>query len=56
MNNIKKLNIKIGLLESRIDQLETELSFLNRRLIDCGFDDGIETLKATVEEYLGLDS
>lgn len=43
---------RIAALESKIDHLETELSYLNRLLIDCGFTDGIATLKLTAEEML----
>lgn len=40
----------IARLQSRVDHLETELSYLNDLLIRCGFDEGIETLKSTAEE------
>lgn len=42
----------IAALESRIDYLETELSYLNKILVKCGFPEGILTLKSTVEEML----
>ena len=42
----------IAALESRIDHLETELSYLNKILVKCGFSEGITTLKMTVEEML----
>lgn len=42
----------IAALESRIDHLETELSYLNKILVKCGFSEGIATLKETVEEML----
>lgn len=45
-------NYKQAVLESRIDHLETELSYLNQILIEYGFPEGIETLKYTVEEQL----
>lgn len=45
-------NSVIAYLESKIDHLETELSYLNRLLIDCGFPEGIATLKLTAEELL----
>src|SRR5690242_7727856 len=41
-------NNHIAVLESRVDHLETELSYLNKILIQCGFTDGISTLKETV--------
>jgi len=42
----------IAILESRIDHLETELSYLNKMLIKCGFSEGIATLKMTIDEML----
>lgn len=51
-----KTNATIAMLESKIDMLETELSYLNQILIQCGFCEGIETLKMTVEEMLLEDS
>lgn len=41
-----------AVLESRIDHLETELSYLNQLLVDCGFPEGIKTLKMTAEELI----
>lgn len=49
MDNV---NNHIASLESRVDHLETELSYLNNILIQCGFPEGITTLKATVMEML----
>ena len=43
---------KIAALESRVDHLETELSYLNKILIQCGFSEGIATLKESVLEML----
>lgn len=43
---------QVAVLESRIDYLETELSYLNKILIECGFPKGIETLKLTAEELI----
>lgn len=45
-------NKNIAVLESRIDHLETELSYLDNLLIQCGFPEGIATLKMTAEELL----
>ena len=54
MNNksIDQLRAKIALQESQLDQLGTELSFLQEQLIRCGFPEGIKTLKETVKELL----
>lgn len=45
-------NHLIAALESRVDHLETELSYLNKILIQCGFPEGIATLKESVIEML----
>ena len=45
-------NNNIAALESHVDHLETELSYLNHLLIRCGFPEGIATLKMTAEELL----
>lgn len=45
-------NKKIATLESLVDHLKTEISYLNEILIRCGFPEGIVTLKKTVEEVL----
>lgn len=46
------LQTRVALLESQNDVLETELSNLNEMLVNCGFPEGIKTLKSTVEELL----
>ncbi|MBI5273358.1 MAG: hypothetical protein HY861_05180 [Chlamydiia bacterium] len=46
---------QVAVLESRVDHLETEISYLNKILIRCGFQDGIATLKYSVEELLKED-
>ena len=43
---------KLALLETKYDLLETELDYLNRLLMRCGFSDGLESFKATVESLL----
>lgn len=50
------LRSRIAYLESKIDMLEAELSYLNDMLVRCGFPEGIITLKATVEELLSEDA
>lgn len=45
-------NNHIAVLESQVDHLETELSYLNKILIQCGFPEGIATLKESVMEML----
>ena len=52
MNATKELNRKIAGLETKVDFLESELSYLNTLLTQCGFSHGIQTLKLTVEEIL----
>lgn len=51
MDNKEEMN-KIAHLESKIDMLETELAYLDHILIQCGFPNGITTLKLTVDELL----
>lgn len=47
-----QLKSRIAALESHVDLLEAELFHLHALLMQCGFPEGIKTLKATVEEYL----
>lgn len=49
MNDINNL---IAALESKVDMLETELTYINQILINYGFSEGIQTLKTTIEEML----
>jgi hypothetical protein len=46
------LNKKIAILESLVDHLKTELSYLNDLLVQCGFSEGITTLKLAAEELI----
>lgn len=46
----------IAALESKVDMLETELAYLDKILVECGFPEGIKTLKMTVEELLEEDA
>ncbi len=46
----------IAALESQVDMLETELDYLNKILVECGFPEGITTLKMTVQELLEEDA
>ena len=43
---------EVARLESKIDQLEAELSYLQELLIKVGFEEGIKTLKTSAEELL----
>ena len=49
---MKKSNKKLARLESKLDFYETELSYLNKLLRKCGFDQGINTLKEAAKELL----
>lgn len=53
---LKEANSHIAKLETKIDMLETELAYLDNILIQCGFPEGITTLKLTVNELLEEDS
>lgn len=46
------INKKIATLESLVDHLKTELSYLNQILVEFGFSEGVITLKQTVEEMI----
>lgn len=48
----KQYEKTIAKLVSKIDQLETELVYLNKILIQVGFEQGIRTLKQSVEELI----
>jgi hypothetical protein len=54
MNNTdnNQLRARVAALETQVDMLESELTHLHEMLVRCGFSNGIETLKETVEEYL----
>ncbi len=36
-------NQKIAALETLVDYLKTEISYLNKILVECGFSEGIST-------------
>lgn len=48
----KELNRKLAALESKLDIVESELSYLNNLLVQCGFTEGTESLKATLQDIL----
>lgn len=50
------LHSTIASLESKVDMLETELSYLDKMLVQCGFPEGIKTLKMTINEVLLEDA
>ena len=50
--NMDKTKALIAALESKVDMLETELSYIHQILLDCGFTEGLTTLKVTVEQML----
>lgn len=47
-----QLRARLASLESQVDQLETEYTHINEMLIQCGFLEGISTLKFAMEELL----
>lgn len=53
MNQNDQLRRKLAVTESRLDQVETELTHLNTLLVNSGFPEGIKTLKTTIEDLLG---
>lgn len=48
----KDLHKKVAVLETKLDMVESELSHLNHLLIQCGFTEGTESLKSTLQEIL----
>lgn len=50
--NNEELKTRVATLESQVDLLEAELTYLNGLLVKVGFPEGIETLKVTAEELL----
>ncbi|NGX30768.1 MAG: hypothetical protein K940chlam8_00117 [Chlamydiae bacterium] len=50
--DLQKLKTHIATLESKIDQLESELAYLNQLLLKFGFPEGIDSLKLAIEELL----
>ena len=45
-------NTKIAHLESKIDQLESELQYINKLLVNVGFEEGITSLKDACVELI----
>ncbi len=52
MEEIICLRSKVAVLESQLDMLLTERSYLDKMLVKCGFLEGIPTLMKTVKEVL----
>lgn len=52
----KIMESKLACLESKCDLLETELDYLNRLLVKCGFSEGLKSFKNTVEALLQEES
>lgn len=52
MENNTDLRRKTAFLESRLDQIETEFSYINKLLFECGFPEGLQSLKLTIEDLL----
>jgi hypothetical protein len=53
---LHQLKARVASLESKVDMLESELMYLNDMLVRCGFPEGINTLKETVQELLSEES
>lgn len=52
METSKELRQKIAHLESRLDHSESELGYLNKLLLECGFPEGVRTLQRAIEDLL----
>lgn len=55
-NTLHQLRARVASLESKVDMLEAELTYLNDMLVRCGFPEGVKTLKETVVELLAEDA
>jgi|JI9StandDraft_1071089.scaffolds.fasta_scaffold32280_2 hypothetical protein len=51
-NMEKELRSKMALLESQLDLMESEKSYLDKVLKDLGFPEGMDSLKATMEDLI----
>ncbi len=52
METNQELKRRVAFLESRLDQFESELSYVNQLLLACGFPEGVASLKYTIEDLL----
>ncbi|MEM7175728.1 MAG: hypothetical protein AAF443_07370 [Chlamydiota bacterium] len=52
MGDQEKLLKKIAKLESLCDQLQSEMNYLDKLLVDVGFEEGLKTLKAAALELI----
>lgn len=55
MQQTEELKKKIAGLETQLDHFESEFQHLNHVLVQCGFPEGIKTLKSAVKELLNGD-
>ena len=46
------LNRKVAKLESLCDQLQSEMNYIDKLLVEVGFEEGLKTLKAAAIELL----
>jgi hypothetical protein len=46
---------KVASMESKLDQLESELVYVNHLLLEVGFPDGVQGLKEALEEVLKFE-
>lgn len=53
--NERELRQKISELESVNDQLIAEMHFLNDLLVEVGFEEGLESLKAAAKELIEIE-
>lgn len=55
MNN-NQLNSKVAALESQVDHLESELTYIHTLLVEFGFPEGVSSLKSSLEELLAANA
>ena len=55
LDDREELKNRNAQLESKLDQLEAELAYVNHLLIEVGFPDGVQGLKEALEEVLRFE-
>ncbi len=56
MDKMAKLLSQKAALESKLDLIEAESTYLHQLLVKCGFPKGIESLKVAAHEILSEES
>ncbi len=54
--NKKELERELASLESQLDYMQTEFSYVNSLLIRLGFEEGMVSMKLAAEELVSAES